>query len=320
MPRALITGISGQDGSYLSEQLLAAGYDVHGLIRDEQDESPVLENTPGVHLHVGDLGAGARVRSIIDEVEPDEVYNLAGISSVAYSWQNPVETGALSGLAVVALLEASLALAERRAKRVAFVQASSSEIFGNPSLSPQDETTPIRPLSPYGAAKAYAHSMTGIYRARGLHASSLVLYNHESPRRPERFVTRKITAGVARIARGEQRELVLGDRSVRRDWGWAPDFTRAMTLAARAPSGDDYVIGTGEAHSIDEFVAAAFAAAGIDDWHHMVRSDDEFVRPAEIADMRANAIKARSALGWAPSVDFEHIVAAMVEHDLRRLS
>jgi GDPmannose 4,6-dehydratase len=320
MPRALITGITGQDGSYLSEQLTAAGYDVHGLVRTPDPEAEhVASRVPSVTLHNGDLADVAGLARLVDELAPDEIYNLAGISSVAYSWQHPVNTAQLTGVAVGALLQAAFALQERIGTPVRFVQASSSEIFGNPAQSPQDESTLIAPLSPYGAAKAYAHTMTGIYRQRGLHASTVILYNHESARRPEAFVTRKITAGAARIARGLEQSLSLGDLTVHRDWGWAPDYTRAMILAAAAETPDDYVIATGEAHTVAEFVEAAFAAAGIPDWEARVQIDPRFIRPNEINDMLGDSSKARTVLGWTPTKSFSEIVSEMVEADFAAL-
>ena len=317
MPRALITGVTGQDGSYLSEQLVAAGYEVHGLVRRPDALAGSLEkNLPDVVLHDGDLADVAGLARLVKDVAPDHIYNLAGISSVAYSWQHPVETAQLSGVAVTALLDAALALQEESGSTVRFVQASSSEIFGNPPSSPQNESTPIAPLSPYGAAKAYAHTMTTIFRARGLHASNVVLYNHESPRRPETFVTRKITAGAARIARGEQSMLSLGDQTVSRDWGWAPDYTRAMVLAATAAEADDFVIATGETHTVGEFVEAAFTAAGVNDWQTRVETDPRFVRPNDVSVMCGDPTKARAVLGWEPTMGFAEIVAAMVREDL----
>lgn len=320
MPRALITGITGQDGSYLSEQLVEAGYEVHGLVRPPDPlVGRIVEHTPGVVLHDGDLADVVGLADLVREVAPDEIYNLAGISSVAFSWQHPVATVQLSGVAVAALLDAAFGLQEASGRVVRFVQASSSEIFGNPPTSPQNEATPIAPLSPYGAAKAYAHTMTGIYRARGLHASNVILYNHESPRRPETFVTRKITAGAARIARGLQDTLTLGDQSVGRDWGWAPDYTRAMMLAVAHDQPDDYVIATGTARTVGEFVEAAFVAAGVEDWRDRVVTDARFIRPNDIGEMRGDATRARENLGWAPTKDLSEIVTAMVENDLAEL-
>lgn len=314
---AFITGITGQDGGYLAEQLLAAGSAVHGLVRSAAEVGPTEAAHPGAALHVADLTDTAAVARLIEEIEPDEIYNLAGISSVARSWQEPVATGAVSGLAAAGVLQAAWELADRLGRRVAVVQASSAEIFGNPAVSPQDEDTPIAPVTPYGAAKAYAHHMARVYRGRGLHASTVILYNHESPRRPPAFVTRKITQGAAMIARGEQDELALGNLDARRDWGWAPDYVDAMVRAARHRVSDDYVIATGEAHSVREFVAAAFTAAGIDDWERYVRVDPAFVRPVDAVELTGDATRARTELGWVPTVGFAEVVGRMVRADLR---
>src|SRR6478752_10370520 len=317
MPTAFITGITGQDGGYLAEQLLAQGSSVHGLVRAAAEVAPTVAAYPGVLLHVADLTDTAAVAGLLAEIAPDEIYNLAGISSVARSWQEPVATGAVSGLAAAGVLQAAWDLAERAGRRVAVVQASSAEIFGNPTTAPQNEDTPIAPVTPYGAAKAYAHHMARVYRGRGLHASTVILYNHESPRRPPAFVTRKITQGAAMIARGEQDELALGNLDARRDWGWAPDYVGAMVRAARHDRPDDYVIATGEAHSVREFVAAAFTAAGIDDWERYVRVDPAFVRPVDAVELTGDASRARTVLGWAPTVGFDDVVARMVRADLR---
>jgi GDPmannose 4,6-dehydratase len=226
-----------------------------------------------------------------------------------------VLTGQVTGIAVAALLEA----AARAPGEVRVLQASSSEIFGNPAVAPQDESTPLDPSSPYGAAKAYAHRMAQLARGRGRFVATAILYNHESPRRPETFVTRKITAAAARIAHGLQEVLELGDLTVERDWGWAPDYVDAMVQAVRHEEPDDYVVATGESHTVAEFVQAAFAAAGIDDWRSRVRVNPDFIRPAEISRMRGDASRAREVLGWAPTVSFDELVARMVEHDLERL-
>ena len=317
--RALVTGATGQDGSYLVERLLAEGVEVHALVRSEDADVHPLTLPDEVHQHIGDLGAGATLESVVAGVEPHEVYNLGGISSVAFSWQEPALTAQVSGVAVAHLLQAAHALQERVGRPVHFVQASSAEIFGQAAQVPQDESTPVRPLSPYGAAKAFAHHLVGVYRARGLHASSCVLYNHESPRRPETFVTRKVTAGVARIARGMQQELVMGNLDARRDWGWAPDYVAAMVLAARAGTPDDYVIATGVSNSVRDFVAAAFQAAGIEDWSRLVTLDPRFARPADASELVGNASRARDLLGWSPTVAFSDVVARMVAHDLALL-
>ncbi|MET4050977.1 GDPmannose 4,6-dehydratase [Frigoribacterium sp. PvP054] len=314
MLRALVTGIAGQTGSYLAENLVARGLEVHGVVRDGGEDAPVADLPADVVLHRGDLTDLAGMRSTVLAVRPDVVVNLAALSSVAASWRLPVETAQLNGTAVAGLLAAVAELRDG-GHDAAFVQASSAEIFGQAGVSPQDETTPIAPVNPYGAAKAYAHLLVGAYRAAGMRASSVVLYNHESPRRPEQFVTRKITAAAARIARGEQRELVLGDLTVRRDWGWAPDYAEALALVATSDTADDYVVATGESHSIQDFVDAAFARVGITDTTDLVRSDAEFVRPADASELRGDASKIRSSLGWTPTRSFTEVVEAMVDAD-----
>lgn len=317
MATAFITGIGGQDGGYLAEALLADGHQVHGLLREQDRPSgPDAADLTGAVLHVGDLTDQAGLTAVLAQIEPDEIYNLGGISSVAQSWAQPLATGEVSGLAVAALLQSALELSERLGRQVAVVQAASAEIFGNPAVSPQDEHTPLRPLNPYGAAKAYAHHLVGVYRGRGLAASSVILYNHESPRRPVTFVTRKITRAAAEIARGRADELALGNLDARRDWGWAPDYADAMIRAARAEQPGDYVIATGEAHSVAEFVAAAFAAAGVADWRRHVRVDPAFVRPVDAVELVGDPAKARAELGWSPTVRFDEVVARMVRADL----
>ena len=318
MPRAFVTGITGQDGSYLSEQLLARGWDLHALVREKSgNEQPVHDQ---VVQHVGDLTDITNVARLLDEVEPDVIFNLGGISSVATSWQEPAATGEISGVAVVAMLDASLRLQERRGAEVRFVQASSSEIFGDADVAPQSELTPLRPISPYGLAKAYAHQAVGIYRTKGLFASSCILYNHESPRRPSSFVTRKITAGAAEIVLGRSDRLMLGNLDSKRDWGWAPDYVDALVRAAEAPTPADYVIATGSAHSVREFVAAAFNALGISDWEPFVGTDARFMRPADAHEMRGDPSKALDVLGWRPTVKFAEVVARMAQHDLALIS
>ena len=321
MTRAFITGISGQDGSYLADRLAGESAEVHGLIRGwDADALALRERHPSITLHEGDLADPSAIAGLVARLEPDEIYNLAGITSVAQSWAIPVETGIVTGIAVTSILEAALTLGERTGKTVRVFQASSSEIFGTPTESPQNESTPISPTSPYGAAKAYAAAMVDIYRSRGLAVSSCILYNHESPRRPETFVTRKITASAARIAAGRQDSLELGNLDVERDWGWAPDYVDAIVLATRHESADDYVIATGRSHSIRQFVEAAFAAAGVADWERYVSINPAFVRPTEINTMLGDASKAKAQLGWQPTVDFETLVTRMVEADLAALS
>jgi GDPmannose 4,6-dehydratase len=317
---AFVTGITGQDGSYLLEQLLAEGLQVHGMVR-MGDNLPQGRNCLSrIELHSGDLADGRRLTSLVQEIAPNEVYNLGGISSVALSWNQPALTGAVSGVAVAHLLEAAWQLQESLGRRVSFVQASSAEIFGQPAASPQDELTDVAPTNPYGAAKAYGHHMAGIYRARGLAASSCILYNHESPIRPTTFVTRKITQAAARIARDGGGTITLGNLEARRDWGWAPDYVDALVRAARHEGGDDFVIATGISHSIAEFAAAALARVGITDWDRWVKTDRQLIRPVDATELVGDASKARRELGWQPTVDFLGLVGAMVDHDLALVS
>ncbi|WP_129338202.1 GDP-mannose 4,6-dehydratase [Cellulomonas endophytica] len=316
--RALVTGLAGQDGTLLALRLLAEGLEVHGTVRSPE-EAAGLGDRPGLHVHVVDVTDHAAVADVVAAADPDELYHLAGVSSVALSWERPVLTGAVTGLGAVAVLEAARRHQDATGRAVHVVQASSAEIFGVPDRAPQDESTPVRPASPYGAAKAYAHHMAGVLRARGLFAATVVLYNHESPLRPPGFVTRKITAGAARIATEGGGELVLGDLSVRRDWGWAEDHVDAMVRAARHDRPDDFVVATGTTHSVEDLVRLAFARAGVADWRAHVRTDPAFVRPAEAAELVGDASKAARVLGWRPTVPFEEVVARMVDHDLALL-
>src|SRR5665648_249900 len=264
MTRVLITGVTGQDGGYLVERMLAEGAEVHGLVHyGDAATEPVAAAYPGLQLHSGDLADHAGLARLVNQVEPDELYNLAGISSVAFSWQEPILTAELSGIAAAVLMRAAFDLQERVGHRVACVQASSSEIFGQAERSPQDETTPVRPVSPYGAAKAYAHHMAGVYRGKGLHVSGCILFNHESPRRPTTFVTRKITAAAARIGAEGSGVLRLGNLDAGRDWGWAPDYVDAMVRAARHHTADDFVIATGSTHSVADLVEISLRRVGI---------------------------------------------------------
>ncbi len=318
-PPVLVTGATGQDGGYLVERLSAEGAQVHAVVRPQDPEAArLVQLHPEITVHVGDLADPERLAALVAEAAPEEIYHLGGISSVAQSWQQPVLTGAVSGLASAALLQAAWDLARRADRPVRYVQAASAEIFGNPTDSPQDEATPIAPVSPYGAAKAYAHHLAGVYRGHGLHAASLILYNHESPRRPATFVTRKITKAAAAIARGDAAELVLGNLDARRDWGWAPDYVDAMIRAARHRTPADYVIATGRAHSVREFVETAFTAAGLPDWQRYVRTDPALLRPADATELVGNAARAREELGWTPTVPFHDLVARMVRVDLDR--
>jgi GDPmannose 4,6-dehydratase len=320
MRTALITGITGQDGGYLTERLLADGEDVHGLVhRGDEHAASLAQRHPDITLHVGDLADAAGVEALLADVEPDEIYNLGGISSVALAWRQPVLTARVNGLGVAGLLESAWHLQEGRGRPVRVLQASSAEIFGAPETSPQSEETPLRPVNPYGAAKAYAHTLLRVYRSRGLYACGCILFNHESPRRPETFVTRKITAAAAAIAAGRQDVLALGNLDVRRDWGWAPDYVDAMIRAIRHSEPDDYVIASGHAHSVREFVAVAFGRVGLRRWEQHVRLDASFARPVEAAEQVGDASKARRVLGWTPSMSFEQIVTAMVDHDVALL-
>jgi GDPmannose 4,6-dehydratase len=318
---ALITGITGQDGGYLTEALLAQGVQVHGLVHHEDATAELFAAAhPEVELHPGDLADERALRALVATTDPDEIYNFAGISSVAFSWDQPALTGLLSGQAPVVLLDAAFELQERRGRTVAFVQASSAEIFGAAPHAPQDEATAVRPVSPYGAAKAYAHHMVAAFRSRGLAASSCILFNHESPRRPETFVTRKITAAAARIGLAGSGVITLGNLEARRDWGWAPDYVDAMVRAARYPGGGDFVIATGETHTVAEFAEAALRHAGVgDEWRRHVEVDEAFLRPNDAPLMVGDPAKARRELGWSPTVTFDEIVGRMVDHDLALL-
>ncbi len=311
MARVLITGITGQDGGYLAEQLLAGGDDVHGLVTaGDPLVAELLERSPSAVLHTGDLLDDRSLAEVVEAAAPDEVFHFAGISSVAFSWEQPVLTADVTALGTARLLEAVRALsADTR-----FLQASSAEMF-DASVSPQSEQTPIRPSSPYGAAKAYAHHLVGVHRGRGMHASSAILFNHESPRRPPAFVTRKITQGAALIAAGRQHELVLGNLDAARDWGWAPDYVDAMVRTIRHPEPLDVVVATGVAHTVRDLVTAAFARVGIDDWSSLVRVDPAFYRPVDAAALVGDATRAREQLGWSPTVDFAELVGRMVDVD-----
>ena len=319
MPTALITGITGQDGLYLAEFLLAKGYDVHGVIRGQNNPKRDLVQrlVPEVTLHNGDLTDMSSLIRALRDSDPDEVYNLGAVSFVAYSWENAHLTTDVTAKGVLNLLEALRLHTGDRVEGVRFYQASSSEMFGKVQESPQHERTLLWPRSPYGVSKVFGHHMTINYReSYGLHASSGILFNHESPRRGPEFVTRKVSRAVARIKLGLQDELVLGTLDAERDWGFAGDYVEAMWLMLQQPVGDEYVIATGETHSIRELVDVAFRYAGIDDWAPYVRQDQRFIRPAEVDRLIGDASKAREVLGWKPRVGFEELVHMMVEGDL----
>jgi GDPmannose 4,6-dehydratase len=315
--RALVTGIGGQDGSYLAELLLGHGYDVFGTVlgNPEQYESlaQLKERLRFVELDLEDADG---VRRALRDVEPDEVYHLASASFVPASWDDPVATSTAAVASISALLDG--VRRERPDARV--VNAASAEIFGAPAESPQTERTPVAPLTPYGAAKAFGHFLTGAFRRQyGLHASSAILFNHESPRRSTQFLTRKVTHGAAAISLGLEEELRLGDLSARRDWGYAGDYVRALSLMASQEEPDDYVIATGESHTVEEFVAAAFDEVGVD-WRDCVRFDESFARgTADSPELVGDPARARDRLGWKAEVGFRDLVRLMVQADIELL-
>ncbi|MFF2297413.1 GDP-mannose 4,6-dehydratase [Arthrobacter sp. NPDC058127] len=323
MPRALITGITGQDGLYLAELLLSKGYEVFGLIRGQNNPKYELvrQTVPGVRLLTGDLTDVSSLVRVLDAAQPDEVYNLGAISFVAYSWENASLTSDVTGKGVLNMLEATRLYAGDDISKVRFYQASSSEMFGKVQQVPQTEETLLWPRSPYGVAKVFGHYMTINYReSYGMHASSGILFNHESPRRGPEFVTRKVSLAVARIKLGLQNEIVLGNLDAKRDWGFAGDYVEAMWLMLQQPEADDYVISTGETHSIEELLQAAFDAAGLDNWQQYVRQDPRFMRPAEVDLLIGDATKAKEKLGWKPKVEFNELVQMMVENDIAEQS
>jgi GDPmannose 4,6-dehydratase len=319
MPTAFITGITGQDGSHLAEFLISKGYRVCGMIRRHSGDnnSQRIEHIRNlVDLYSGDLHDQTSIMQILEKIQPDEVYNLAGMSFVPASWQQPVLTGESTGLGVTRMLDS----VRQVCPRARFYQASSSEMFGKVRETPQKETTPFYPRSPYGVAKVYGHYITVNYReSYGLFACSGILFNHEGPRRGLEFVTRKITHTAAKIKLGLAKELALGNLQSRRDWGFAGDFVRAMWLMLQQDQPDDYVIGTGITHSVEDLVQVAFHYLGLD-WHEYVRVDPQFYRPAEVDLLLADPTKARTVLGWEPEVSFKDLVEMMVEADLALLS
>lgn len=307
MPVALVTGVAGQDGSYLAERLLAEGWTVHGLVRD-----PASVVVPGVVVHVGDLADPLLFAHLVPGTRPDVVFHLAGISSVAQSWRDVALTADLTGSAVARLLAACFP-DQGEGPRV--VLAGSAEVFGASETSPQDELTPVAPSSPYGAAKGLSLHLGQVYRHSGRHVSSAILYNHESPRRRATFVTRKITSTVAAIVAGTSDELRMGNLDSRRDWGWAPDHVDALVRMSGQESPADYVVATGHSRSVREFVAAAFLAAGIEDWEQFVVVDPLFFRPVDSVALVGDATRAGERLGWAPTVTFQQMVARLVAAD-----
>ncbi|KZF09503.1 MAG: GDP-mannose 4,6-dehydratase [Rhodococcus sp. (in: high G+C Gram-positive bacteria)] len=321
--RALITGITGQDGLYLAELLLSKGYKVFGLLRGQNNpKAPMLDRVlPQVEVLTGDLLDLSSLMRAFAVADPDEVYNLGAVSFVAYSWENARLTTDVTGGGVLNMLESTRLYQDVAGKQVRFYQASSSEMFGKVQEVPQREDTLLWPRSPYGVAKVYGHYMTINYReSYGMHASSGILFNHESPRRGIEFVTRKVTQSVARIALGMQSEIALGNLDAKRDWGFAGDYVEAMYLMLQQDVADDYVISTGETHSIRELLDHAFAAVDITDWRQYVRIDPRFFRPAEVDLLVGDSAKAQAQLGWKPKVAFDELVKMMVHNDLAEQS
>ncbi len=318
MPTALITGITGQDGAYLAEFLLQHGYDVHGMVRRASmaNFERIEHLRDHLQLHQADLLDQLSIINLIKEVEPKEVYNLAAQSFVPTSWNQPLLTGEFTALGVTRMLEA-VRLVD---PSIRFYQASSSEMFGQVREEPQNEETPFWPRSPYGVAKVYGHWITVNYReSYGIFACSGIMFNHESPLRGKEFVTRKVSDAVARIKLGVQDKVMLGNLDARRDWGFAGDYVRAMHLMLQQEKPDDFVISTGEQHSVHELVEHAFGHVGLD-WQEHVELDPAFLRPAEVNTLRGDASKAREKLGWTPSVTFRELVEMMVNADLERVA
>ncbi len=326
--RALITGITGQDGSYLTELLLEQGYEVHGIIRrtstfntdriDHMYEDPHNEGAR-LFLHYGDLTDGTTLRRILEEVKPQEIYNLGAQSHVRVSFDSPEYTVDSVGVGTLRLLEAIRDYQQRTGIEVRFYQAGSSEMYGLVQAVPQSETTPFYPRSPYACAKVYAHWQTINYReSYNLFACNGILFNHESPRRGETFVTRKITMAVARIVAGKQKKLYMGNLESKRDWGYAKDYVRAMWLMLQQEQADDYVIATNETHTVREFLERAFGYVNLD-WQDYIEFDERYLRPAEVDLLIGDSTKARQKLDWAPSITFEGLVNLMVEADLQAL-
>lgn len=318
MARALITGITGQDGSYLAELLVDKGYDVFGMVRGQNNPlaARVQKMIPTLELMEGDLGDISSIIGVLEQVQPDEVYNLGAISFVGLSFKQPELTANITGLGVLRMLEA-IRIVGGPDNPIRFYQASSSEMFGRVRETPQSEKTPFHPRSPYGVAKVFGHDMTVNYReAYGLFACSGILFNHESPRRGLEFVTRKVSHAVARIKLGLQDSIALGNLEASRDWGFAGEYVEAMWRMLQQDEPDDYVIATGETHSIRDFLDAAFSRIGIDDWEPYVKQDARYMRPAEVDLLVGDASKAKEKLGWVPETSFAELVGMMVDADL----
>jgi GDPmannose 4,6-dehydratase len=315
----LITGITGQDGRHMSEFLTEKGYQVFGLVRGQNNPKAklVLDENPALELVEGDLRDLSSLIAAVEQVQPDEVYNLGAMSFVALSFRQPELTADITGLGVLRMLEAIRIVGGTEHNPIRFYQASSSEMFGKVRETPQNEATPFHPRSPYGVAKVFGHSMTVNYReSYGLHASSGICFNHEGPRRGLEFVTRKITNGIARIKLSLQDSITLGNLDAARDWGFAGDYVKAMWLMLQEGDPGDYVIATGETHTVKELIDVAFRCAGIDDWERYVRKDPRFERPAEVDLLMGDASNAHARLGWKPKVTFDDLVRMMYEADL----
>jgi GDPmannose 4,6-dehydratase len=320
MPRALITGITGQDGLYLAELLIEKGYEVFGLVRGQSNPKiqTVERLVPAVELVEGDLTDLPSLIGAVEIAAPDEVYNLGAISFVGLSWRQAELTGDVTGMGVLRMLEAVRIATGNDMSRLRFYQASSSEMFGKVRQTPQTEETPFHPRSPYGVAKTFGHYMTVNYReSYSAFACSGILFNHESPRRGHEFVTRKITRAVARIALGLQDNLALGNLDARRDWGFAGDYVQAMWAMLQRDEPGDYVVATGQTWSIRDLLDRAFGRIGVEDWSPLVSQDPRYMRPAEVDSLIGDASKAKSELGWQPTVDFTALVQMMVDSDLR---
>ena len=315
MPRALITGVTGQDGLYLGEFLAAKGYEVFGMVRGQANPkiSVVEQVIPSAQLLEGDLRDLSSLIAVLETAQPDEIYNLGAISFVGLSFKQPELTGDITGMGVLRMLEA----VRIHGSHARFYQASSSEMFGEVHETPQNERTPFHPRSPYGVAKVFGHYLTQNYReSYDAWACSGILFNHESPRRGYEFLTRKVTRAVARIKLGKQDVLTIGNMDVSRDWGFAGDYVQAMWLMLQQDQPDDYVIATGESHSVRDLLDVAFRHAGIGDWHPHVRQDERFFRPADVDLLVGDASKARDRLGWSPEVGFGELIGMMVDADL----
>jgi GDPmannose 4,6-dehydratase len=318
--RALITGITGQDGQFLAELLHGKGYEVFGLVKGQNNPriEGIAAEFPFIEFVSGDLQDLPSLVSSLERSQPDEVYNLGAISFVAMSFNQAELTANITGLGVLRILEAIRMVGGSQANPIRFYQASSSEMFGKVRQTPQTEDTPFYPRSPYGCAKVFGHDITVNYRdSYGLYACSGILFNHESERRGLEFVTRKITNAVARIKLGLQEEVVLGDLDPRRDWGYAGDYVKAMWMMLQQDRPDDYVVATGETHSVREFIQLAFAAAEIEDWERFVRQDPRFFRPSEVDLLIGDPSKAQDKLGWKREVEFPELVTRMVRHDIK---